>query len=227
MSKLKRHRRFASRRVNRVNLRREYFYTTPAAVKVELADVAGNLLEFNEQADAEQYHSSELIRTDELATRLLSTIHIPGRTSRSDVTKSWQDGGQPRIVWSMSEQDALDVLGTLSMVHRRLDGAKRSPRSPDYVGDRIGLRPRNADQLTRFLLCLAGSGQIQSTQSLQQEDDQRRHPGHEVIGSFRRGGYFVGLEVSDLEGVSGISQLAHLTVDRFPKRYRLDPVSMW
>ena len=31
---------------------------------------------------------------------------------------------EPRIVWSMSEQDALDVLGTLSMVHRRLDGAR-------------------------------------------------------------------------------------------------------
>jgi hypothetical protein len=27
-------------------------------------------------------------------------------------------------VWSMSEQNALDVLGTLSMIHRRLDGAK-------------------------------------------------------------------------------------------------------
>jgi uncharacterized protein (TIGR02391 family) len=26
---------------------------------------------------------------------------------------------EPRLVWSMSEQDALDVLGTLSMVHRR------------------------------------------------------------------------------------------------------------
>jgi hypothetical protein len=60
------HRRFAGQRVNRVNLRREYFYTTPTAVKIELADVAGNLLEFNEQADAEQYHSSELIRADEL-----------------------------------------------------------------------------------------------------------------------------------------------------------------
>ena len=31
---------------------------------------------------------------------------------------------EPRIVWSMTEQDALDVLGTLSMVHRRLDAAR-------------------------------------------------------------------------------------------------------
>ena len=31
---------------------------------------------------------------------------------------------EPRIEWSMSEQDALDVLGTLSMLHRRLDTAR-------------------------------------------------------------------------------------------------------
>jgi hypothetical protein len=57
------HRRFASRRVNRVNLRREYFYTTPAEVKIALAEVAGNLLEFNDQAEAEQYRASEAMRS--------------------------------------------------------------------------------------------------------------------------------------------------------------------
>jgi hypothetical protein len=57
------HRRFAHVRVNRVNLRREYFYTTPAEVKIALAEIAGNLLEFNEHAEAEQYHASELMRT--------------------------------------------------------------------------------------------------------------------------------------------------------------------
>ena len=31
---------------------------------------------------------------------------------------------EPRLDWQMSEQDALDVLGTLSMVHRRLDTAR-------------------------------------------------------------------------------------------------------
>lgn len=31
---------------------------------------------------------------------------------------------EPKIVWTMTEQDALDVLGTLSMVHRRLDSAR-------------------------------------------------------------------------------------------------------
>ncbi|AHC24706.1 MULTISPECIES: TIGR02391 family protein [Mycobacteriaceae] len=31
---------------------------------------------------------------------------------------------EPRLVWEVSEQDALDVLGTLSVIHRRLDGAR-------------------------------------------------------------------------------------------------------
>lgn len=68
------HRRFANKRVNRVNLRREYFYTTPAAVKSQLAEIArGSLLEFKEQADAEQYHTSELIRVHEATGEPLTT----------------------------------------------------------------------------------------------------------------------------------------------------------
>jgi Meiotically up-regulated gene 113 len=59
------HRRFAGQRVNRLNTRREYFYATPAAVKIELAEVTGNLLEFNELADAEQYRASERMRAGE------------------------------------------------------------------------------------------------------------------------------------------------------------------
>ncbi|MCV7078720.1 DUF4041 domain-containing protein [Mycobacterium szulgai] len=61
------HQRFAHRRVNRVNLRREYFYVTPADVKAALAEVGGNLLEFVERPEAEQYRSSEKIRARELA----------------------------------------------------------------------------------------------------------------------------------------------------------------
>lgn len=61
------HRRFADKRVNRVNLRREYFYTTPDEVKIALTEIAGNLFEFNELAEAEQYHASALIRTAEQA----------------------------------------------------------------------------------------------------------------------------------------------------------------
>lgn len=52
------HRRFADKRVNRINLRREFFYATPLEVKKELAGIAGNLLEFVDEPEAEQYRLS-------------------------------------------------------------------------------------------------------------------------------------------------------------------------
>lgn len=52
------HRRFVDKRVNRVNTRREFFYATPVEVKEELASIAGNLLEFTEEPEAEQYRLS-------------------------------------------------------------------------------------------------------------------------------------------------------------------------
>lgn len=55
------HRRFADRRVNRVNLRREFFYTTPAQVRTELADIAGDLIEFTEQPEAAQFRESQML----------------------------------------------------------------------------------------------------------------------------------------------------------------------
>ena len=52
------HRRFANRRVNRINARREFFYATPTEVRTELTSIAGNLLEFIEEPEAEQYRLS-------------------------------------------------------------------------------------------------------------------------------------------------------------------------
>ena len=52
------HHRFADKRVNRINTRREFFYATPAEVREALKDVAGNLLEFTEEPEAEQYRLS-------------------------------------------------------------------------------------------------------------------------------------------------------------------------
>lgn len=52
------HHRFAARRVNRINARREFFYSTPAEVREALKDIAGNLLEFTEEPEAEQYRLS-------------------------------------------------------------------------------------------------------------------------------------------------------------------------
>ncbi|WBQ05353.1 DUF4041 domain-containing protein [Kribbella sp. CA-293567] len=59
------HRRLADRRVNRVNLRREFFYATPTEVRDLLAEVAGDLLEFTESAEAFEFHQSVNDSTDE------------------------------------------------------------------------------------------------------------------------------------------------------------------
>ena len=54
------HRAFADRRVNHVNLRREFFFATPAEVQTVLLDQqAGNLLEFTEEPEAIQYLQSK------------------------------------------------------------------------------------------------------------------------------------------------------------------------
>ena len=52
------HRRLADRRVNQVNLRREFFRATPAEVREHLQAIAGNLLLFDELAEAEDYRRS-------------------------------------------------------------------------------------------------------------------------------------------------------------------------
>ncbi|MDO4630845.1 MAG: DUF4041 domain-containing protein [Corynebacterium sp.] len=59
------HRRFADRKVNRVNTRREFFYVTPAEVKQELLKVAGNILEYVDEPNAEQYRESLRIKSIE------------------------------------------------------------------------------------------------------------------------------------------------------------------
>jgi DNA repair exonuclease SbcCD ATPase subunit len=53
------HQRLADRRVNKVNMRREFFYATPAEVKKHLLDVAGDLLSFEETPEALEYHQSQ------------------------------------------------------------------------------------------------------------------------------------------------------------------------
>jgi DNA repair exonuclease SbcCD ATPase subunit len=52
------HQRLANHRVNRVNTRREFFYATPEEVKAHLLDVAGELLSFEEDPEALEYHQS-------------------------------------------------------------------------------------------------------------------------------------------------------------------------
>lgn len=52
------HRRFEDRRVNLVNRRREFFYATPAEVKEHLLEVTGDILEYKEEPEADEYRQS-------------------------------------------------------------------------------------------------------------------------------------------------------------------------
>jgi len=53
------HKAFSVHRVNFVNLRREFFFATPAEVRQLLLDKAGGLLEFTEQPAAPEYFQSK------------------------------------------------------------------------------------------------------------------------------------------------------------------------
>ena len=52
------HTSFGDRRLNRVNLRREFYFATPAQVREVLSTKVGNLLEFTESPEATQYFQS-------------------------------------------------------------------------------------------------------------------------------------------------------------------------
>lgn len=52
------HAHFASRRLNHANLRKEFFFASPAEVREVLKSKMGNLLEFNEHAEATDFHQS-------------------------------------------------------------------------------------------------------------------------------------------------------------------------
>jgi hypothetical protein len=69
------HRRLADRRVNRINMRREFFFTTPLDVKEHLVEVAGELLEYQETPEALEFHQSQnLTQTD------VSHAHLAGHS---------------------------------------------------------------------------------------------------------------------------------------------------
>lgn len=63
----KMHERLADRRVNRVNQRREFFYATPAEVKAHLLELAGELLQYEELAEALEYRQSTAPSTSSAA----------------------------------------------------------------------------------------------------------------------------------------------------------------
>lgn len=52
------HKTFADRRLNQVNLRREFFFATPQEIRAVLVEKLGAILEFNENPEASQYYQS-------------------------------------------------------------------------------------------------------------------------------------------------------------------------
>lgn len=52
------HQRLADRRVNQINLRREFFRVTPHEAKTHLAELAGELLQFTDEPEAIEYRES-------------------------------------------------------------------------------------------------------------------------------------------------------------------------
>lgn len=52
------HQRLAEKRVNQINLRREFFHVSPAEAKTHLAELAGELLQFQDVPDAIEYRES-------------------------------------------------------------------------------------------------------------------------------------------------------------------------
>jgi Meiotically up-regulated gene 113 len=79
------HQRLADCRVNRVNLRREFFYATPEEVKAQLLEVVpGDLLQYEETSEALEYHQSRNVDggTDraELATTATGGVTVEPTT---------------------------------------------------------------------------------------------------------------------------------------------------
>lgn len=59
------HERLADRRVNLVNTRREFFYATPAEVREHLLALTGELLQYQELAEAVEFRQSESARASQ------------------------------------------------------------------------------------------------------------------------------------------------------------------
>lgn len=77
------HHHFADKRVNRINTRREFFYTTPAEVRDALTKIAGNLLEFTEEPTADQYYQSLQAAKEDQSAKAESTASMVPRPAAS------------------------------------------------------------------------------------------------------------------------------------------------
>ncbi len=76
------HQKFADRRVNMVNARREFFYISPHDVKEALLHLRGDLLSFVEAPEALEWHQSQNTR------RAATGLATPLPSDRSPVSTS-------------------------------------------------------------------------------------------------------------------------------------------
>ena len=53
------HQKFSPKKVNHVNLRREFFYVTPHEVREALEELQGDVLHFVEEPEALEWHQSQ------------------------------------------------------------------------------------------------------------------------------------------------------------------------
>ncbi|MCC5948225.1 MAG: DUF4041 domain-containing protein [Nitriliruptoraceae bacterium] len=72
------HRALAAKRVNLVNLRREYFYASPAEIQTLMEARHGQLLQFDELPEAVEWHQSATIRRKEHGDVALPAGAVPG-----------------------------------------------------------------------------------------------------------------------------------------------------
>ncbi|MBZ8176417.1 TIGR02391 family protein [Corynebacterium poyangense] len=76
--------------------------------------------------DGAMLGSSPLVRINSLQTKSQRSEQVGVANLVKGLFSAFRNPAahEPRIEWSLSEQDALDVLGTLSLIHRRLDEAE-------------------------------------------------------------------------------------------------------
>lgn len=75
------HQRLADRRVNRVNQRREFFQATPLEAKMHLAELTGELLQFQDVPEALEYRESLSQSQRSEASKLLADNQAQGESS--------------------------------------------------------------------------------------------------------------------------------------------------
>ncbi len=97
------HQRLAPKRVNQVNLRREFFYATPAEARDILSNLTGELLQFQEQPEAveggltrwfltPEEHSAPYIAAAVRLGGLASNVALPGTGRVSGVAVRFPRG---------------------------------------------------------------------------------------------------------------------------------------